>query len=204
MNLERRADHEQQPRLSRERERTRDRALREQLAEEDDVRLEDGAALRTLRRRRLLEQREDARELVPRPAPRARRGADRAVHLDHLAAAGARVEQVDVLRHDRPHEPRPLEPRQREMRVVRLGLGQHREARRVEAPHLLGIAAERVDRAVLERVELRPQAGRRAEVGHAALGRHTGAAQDDARLPVADEVSEATHGHAFSRGDFSD
>src|SRR5204863_9354813 len=77
------------------------------------------------------------------------------------------------------------------VRVVRPRVREHREARRVEAPHLPRVGAERVDRAVLERVELRPETGRRAEVGDPALGRDARAGEDDARLRLAEERSEA-------------
>ena len=191
MHLERRADDEQEPCLARKLERALDGLLLEQLAEEDDVRLEDRAALRTGRSRSVLQQLEHARELEPRAAPRARRGSDRAVHLDHLLAAGTRVQEIDVLGHDRPDEPGTLEPSQSEVRVVRLGAREHREPRRVEAPHLLRVAAERLDRAVLERVELCPEPGRGAEVRDPALGRDPRAGEDDARLILDDQRRES-------------
>ena len=68
------------------------------------------------------------------------------MHLDHLAGAGALVEEVDVLRHHRGHEPPPLEFRERPMPGVRLCLGQDAEPTRVEVPDLLGIAPEGPDR----------------------------------------------------------
>ena len=53
--------------------------------------------------------------------------------------------------------------------------------------HGLWVAAERLQRGDLERVDLRPDAGRRAEVGDAALGRDPCAREDDARLPLSQQ-----------------
>ena len=112
------------------------------------------------------------------------------MHLDDFPAPGALVQEVDVLRHDRLDEAEPLELGERQVSGVRLGLDEHRHARLVEAPHLDRVAAERVDRAVLERVEARPEAGRRAEVGDAALCADARPRQDDAGLPLPDQLGE--------------
>src|SRR5205807_6095412 len=96
-------------------------------------------------------------------------------------------------------EPAALELGQGEMSRVRLGVGEHREPRRVEAPDLLGIGPEGRDRAILERVEGRPDAGRRAKVRDARLGRDTGAGEDDARLRATDQFSEACRIHGRDR-----
>src|SRR5207237_3399780 len=119
------------------------------------------------------------------------RAEDRAAHLDDLAAAGPLVQEVDVLRDYRADEPRRLEPGERTVRVVRLRLGQDAEARCVEPPDLLRVGAEGLDRAVLERVETRPEPRRRPEVGDTALRRHACPGQEDARLPLAPEGGEA-------------
>ena len=55
----------------------------------------------------------DALAALERPHDEAARGPDRAVHLDHLTRAGALVQAVDVLRHDRPRSPRARAPRAR-------------------------------------------------------------------------------------------
>jgi hypothetical protein len=92
------------------------------------------------------------------------------------------VQQVDVLGDHGLHEPEPLELGERQVRRVRLGAREHREARRIELPDLLRVGAERLDRSVLEWVDSGPQAGRRAEVGNPALGRDARAGENDARL----------------------
>jgi hypothetical protein len=112
------------------------------------------------------------------------------VHLHELARAGALVQEVDVLRDDGAHEAARLELRQCAMRVVRLGLSERAVAQRVEGPDLFRIGVESVDRRVLHRVVLRPDSGRRAEVGNAALGRHASAGEDDARLADPDQRRE--------------
>ena len=109
------------------------------------------------------------------------------MHLDDVPRAGALVQQVDVLRDDRPDEPAPLELGERHVRRVRLGLAEHGEARRVEAPDLLGVAPEGAERRVLARVELGPHPRGGAEVRDAALGGDARAGEDDAGLVLADE-----------------
>ena len=122
------------------------------------------------------------------------------MHLDDVPAPGACVEQVDVLRDDRAHEPAALELRERAMRIVRLGSGQHVDPLRVEAPDLLRVLAEGAERRVLHRVDLGPDPGRRAEVRDAALGRHAGAGEDDARLAGRDQLGKACRRHAAMLG----
>ena len=68
--------------------------------------------------------------------------------------------------------------------------GQHVDPRRVEAPDLLRVVAERAERRVLHRVDLGPDPGRRAEVRDAALGRDAGAGEDDARLAARDQLGK--------------
>ena len=144
-DLEARADHEQEPGLPGELEGTVDRLGRQQLVEEDDARFQDGAAGLAARRSLAgFDELEDARQPVGGAAARAARRPDRAVHLDHVAASGALVQPVDVLRHDGLEEPEPLELGERRVNAVRLGLGRasrtaaHRSARpsrgRAETP----------------------------------------------------------------------
>ena len=191
MDLERRADHEQQPGPAGERERAVDRLGREQLVEEDDVRLQDGRATGTPRRPVTgLEQRDDLGKRVASAAHRAGRGADRPVHLDHVSAPSPLVKEVDVLGDDGLEQPELLEFSERPMGAIRLRLCQHGEARRVEAPDLLRVSPKGPQRRVLERVEPRPDSSRRAKVGHAALRRGPGAREGDARLVLDDQLRE--------------
>src|SRR5438093_1623092 len=78
---------------------------------------------------------------------------------------------------------------------VRLRLGQHGDTRLVEAPDLARVAAKRLQRRVLERVEARPKASARAEVRNAALGADARAGQDDAGLPPPDQLGELQREH---------
>src|SRR5262245_49185973 len=81
------------------------------------------------------------------------------------------------------------------MRRVRLRLRQDAETFRVEVPDLRRVAPEGIDGRVLRRVVSRPEARSRPEIGNAALGRHAGAGEDDARLGVYDQRSEMLGGH---------
>jgi hypothetical protein len=94
---------------------------RQELAEEDDGRLEDRGAYRArrgrdarieLRLRDLVGAAEAAREALDL--------GERAVKLQWIAAAGGAVEAVDVLREDPADEAAPLELGDREMAGVRL------------------------------------------------------------------------------------
>ena len=182
-HLQRRADDEQQPRLAHELRRPVDLARREELAEHDDVGLEDRAAGRARRRAELVHEPDDLRPRHADAVDKADGGADRAVYLDHVPRAGELVERVDVLRHERAQKPAPLELGEREVRRVGLGVRQHAQPEPVELPHLAWVALERVDRRVLHRVVLRPDPGRRAEVRDPALGRDPCPRQCDGRLP---------------------
>jgi hypothetical protein len=117
------------------------------------------------------------------------------VYLDDLAAARPLVQKVDVLGDDRVHEAAPLQLGECAVGIVRLGVRQHREAWRVEAPHLRGIGAERLERAVLQRIELRPDSGGRPEVRDTALGRNPGAGEHDARPARFDQRRQLRHRH---------
>jgi len=165
-----RADDEQQPRLSGERESAVDLRLGHQLAEHDHVRLQDRAAARARRHAAFLDEARHLLERHPLAATETARGPNRAVHLDHLAATGQLVQAVDVLRHNRRHEPPPLELGQRAVRGVRLRRREHPQPLGVEVPDLDRVAPEGVDGRVLHRVVARPDAGGRAEVRDAAVG----------------------------------
>src|SRR3954470_2639184 len=91
VHLEPRADNEQHAGASRELGRALDRLDGQQLAEEDDIRLEHGPA-GPAARHALVHQLEHLVEHVSRAARGAARSADRAVHLDHATAARALVE----------------------------------------------------------------------------------------------------------------
>src|SRR5215204_2225520 len=112
VDLERGADDEHQRRSTGQLVGTVDRRPRQQLAEEDDVRLEDGAAIQAARNR---QQRFFERLSVP--AGEAGCAADRAVYLDDLATPRSRVQQVDVLGDDRLDEAEALELREGLVRV---------------------------------------------------------------------------------------
>src|SRR5207248_3220914 len=83
IDLERRADAEQKLRAGRESDRLLHRALREELAEQDDVRLDWPATSAAARHSFCVEEAVDGLEGVRRPAVQAGAGLDRAVHLDH-------------------------------------------------------------------------------------------------------------------------
>src|SRR5438034_10377203 len=83
-----RSDDEQEPGAASELLSPIDRLGGQQLAEEDDVRLQDPAARGAGRRGSAREQLEHLLERVALAAAGAARGADRAVHLDDLTAAG--------------------------------------------------------------------------------------------------------------------
>ena len=97
------------------------------------------------------------------------------------------MEHVDVLGHDGLDETASLELRQRLVRRVRLGVPKHVDPLAVEGPYALGIAPERLDRGHLERIDLRPDPGRGAEVGYAGLRGDPRTREHDARLALADE-----------------
>jgi hypothetical protein len=112
------------------------------------------------------------------------------VHLDDLLRAGPLVERVDVLCDDGCHEAAPLELGERQVRGVRARVREGAQAAGVEVPDRLRVAEERVDRRHLHRVVLGPDAGRRAEVGDPAFRADPGPGEDDARLPLTNEVGE--------------
>ena len=102
------------------------------------------------------------------------------------------MQAVDVLGDDRRDEPAPLELDQRQMAGIRLGTGENLEAERVELPDLGRIAPEGIDRGVLHRVVLGPDAGGRPEVGNTALRRDACACQDYTRLRFTHERSQGS------------
>ena len=76
-----------------------------------------------------------------------------------------------------------------------LRVREHAEPLGVEVPDLRRVAPERVDRRVLHRVVLRPDAGPRPEVGDPALGRDARAGEDDAGLRLQDQLGETLGAH---------
>src|SRR5205085_900416 len=98
MNLERGADHEQEPGGTRQRVGAVDRARGQQLAEKDDVGLQNAATLCAKRHVGSAEQRKHLVERVGLTAAGAAGRANRAVHLQDVLASCSLVEPVDVLR----------------------------------------------------------------------------------------------------------
>ena len=86
------------------------------------------------------------------------------MHLDHILAAGASVQRVDVLGDDRPDEPAPLELGERQVRGVRLGGAEQIDPLAVEAPDTGRIASERVDGGDLEGIDVGPDSRGGAKV----------------------------------------
>src|SRR6266516_7555349 len=196
MDLERRADDEQEPRAACELVGAVDPLWRQQLAEGDDIRLHDLATRRARwRLLRLGEQLQHARQLIAAAAAGTGRGANRPVHLHDGLASGPLVQEIDVLRDDGLDEAEPLELREGGVSGIRLSLRQRHDARLVEAPDLERVAPERFDRAILERVERRPEPGRRAEVRDAALRAHACPREDDARSPLPNQLRKLARGH---------
>src|SRR5438094_443621 len=74
---------------------------REELSEHDDVRLEDGVAAWTGRRRPVAKSGDDLFERDALAAHETAGGTDGAVDLEHLLGSGGLVQAVDVLGHDR-------------------------------------------------------------------------------------------------------
>ena len=138
-----------------------DSRRRQELAEHDDSRLQ---YLPTLRARRQRQRRDRVLHRHAGSAADAFGLAQRAVHLDDVARAGALVQAVDVLRDHRADPASLLELGERAVPVVRLGLAERIEPKRIELPDPRGIAAERLDVRDLHRVVPRPDASGRAEV----------------------------------------
>ena len=124
LDLQRRADGEQQVGLGGGRHRPVDHLGHERLAERDRVALQDAAAVAAMR---IVFAGAHARErLFHRRAPAAlpaHDAAHAAVHLDDLLGrlAGALVQLVDVLRDERVQHAAPLERDEGAMAGVRLG-----------------------------------------------------------------------------------
>ena len=101
---------------------------------------------------------------------------------------------------DRAHVASPLERGERHVARIRLGLEKRVDPRPVPAPDTLRVAAERVDRRHLERVDVGPETSRRAEVRDPALGAHARTGEDDRRAAVADQPCElGRRSHAAHR-----
>src|SRR5262249_31384924 len=82
------------------------------------------------------------------------------------------------------------------MSLVRLRALEHLEPTCVELPHPCRVATKRVDVAYLQRVELRPDAVRGAEVGDARLGADPCAREHHAGLPLPYQLGQTLDGHA--------
>ncbi len=117
------------------------------------------------------------------------------MHLDHVAASGARMERVDVLGDDCLDEPAPLELGQAQVTGVRLGREQQVDTRAVELPHATRIGEKRLDGRDLERIDVLPDPALRPEVGDAALRRDTGSREDDAWLSLAKRGGQCVDRH---------
>ena len=93
------------------------------------------------------------------------------MHVQHAVRAGALVQVVDVLGDDEQVvAEHGLEPREGEMRGVRLGERHGVASRVVEALHGVGVALERLGRRDVFDAMALPQPARVAERGHPALG----------------------------------
>ena len=135
-------------------------AGRKELAEECDARLEHGMAVWAERRGALLELREHRLGALGPETVEALCKANGAVHLDDGAAAGARVERVDVLCDDRGDEASPLELGERPVCHVRFCVEEQVDPPAVEVPHPLGIAPKGLNGRDFEGVDVGPDPGR--------------------------------------------
>ena len=118
------------------------------------------------------------------------------MHLDDLAAPRTLVQEVDVLGHDRADVAESLELGQGHVRrrSARRRRASRSEARRTPRP-CAGSRAERLDRAVLERIELRPQPRGGAEVGDPALGRDARAGENERGPALPEQLGQPLNAH---------
>lgn len=159
-DLERRSDDEQECRRAGEFRGPLQRSGRKELAEECDARLEHGLAVWAERRGALLELCEHRLGALGPETVEALCEANGAVHLDDSAAAGARVERVDVLCDDRGDEASPLELGERPVCHVRFCVEEQVDPPAVEVPHPLGIAPKGLNGRDFEGVDVGPDPGR--------------------------------------------
>ncbi len=183
------ADHQLGP--FRQLRRSRHRALRQQLAEEDDVGFNRTSAGRADGDIPCVEQPLDLLEVIGRRAAGAGGGLDRAVHLDHVLGARSTVQAVDVLGDHAREQTAALELGQRLVGGVRAFVPERVEARPVVGPESLRIAFEDVDVGDLHRVDVRPDPRLRgAEVRDAGRDRDSGPGQRDGAAGLADQLGE--------------
>ena len=126
------------------------------------------------------------------------------MQLDHVLAAGALVQPVDVLGDEGERGHQPPQPRDRVVPFVRLHLTHLLPAHPVPAPDAIRVAGEGLGRGQVLGPKLGPETGQRVpEGGDAALGRDPGAGQR--RHPL--RFTEGAHGRwgkaAARRGHFS-
>ena len=184
-HLQRRADGDQQIGLGGDRHRAVDDLGHQRLAERDRVALQDAAAaLGSAGSASPARTRASASSIGAR-RPHCQHITRRIVPwtstIELRRRAGALVQLVDVLRHERVQLAAPLERDERAVAGVRLGApGRRVEARAPGRPPHLGFGEVVLDRRLLlGRRVLRPHAARPAEVGDAGLGRDAGAGEDD-------------------------
>src|SRR5439155_9069917 len=121
------------------------RPLREELAEQDHIRLDRPLAAFATGDALVVEKLLELSAWIRGRAATARSRLDRPVHLDHPTRSGLGVEAVDVLRyHSFEHAP-GLELREHVVGAVWLLVVEHAEARAVIAPEALRVAAKDVD-----------------------------------------------------------
>ena len=152
-----------------------ERLLVQVLAVEDNVGLDDAAAFLAMGDRALAGRLHHLREGILCAAREAVVGGGGAVELDDVPRAGQRMEPVDVLREDRPHEPLPLHAREYIMYNIGLApaLGLHEYPHAVE---ILRMDAKDVDAEDLLHAHAMPVLGIEA-VGAAEI-RNSGEGRD--------------------------
>src|SRR5436190_8508612 len=191
MDLERGADAEKKVGPCGELLGLRHRPLREELAEEHDVRLHLAGAACARGNAVGVKQGLDLLERVAGGAARAARRRDRTVDLDYARRSGPAMQAIDVLGNDGAELTAPLQFGESLVGRVRLLIHEVVEARPVEVPEALRIAMEGVDRRHGHRVDLRPEPlARRPEVGNARGHRDPGPGQRNRALTPSNEAGE--------------
>ena len=97
-------------------------------------------------------------------------GAERAVKFDDASASRFLVKAIDILRHNRLHDPAPLPIGQQAVSVMRLALLQCANAILVKLDERFTAMMQCIDGREFDRIETRPQPGaRRTEIGQPAF-----------------------------------
>ena len=109
------------------------------------------------------------------------------MHLDHFTAPGACMQDVDVLRDDRPHEAPSLELGKRSWAAFGSASRSTVDPLAIEGPDAHGVTPECLDGRNFERIDIGPDPACGAEIRDSALGADPGAGQHHARLPLANE-----------------